>query len=190
MGTMDERTDEQLVADYRRGDRAAFDALVRRLLPPLYGWLFRLVGNERDAQDLAQETWLKAWRQLRRFDERRRFKTWLFRIGRNAAYDLLRRKKGSPLPLAAGEEEGDPGAEVVDPALLPPDQMDRADAAQRLSAALELLDPDSRTVLLLHYQEEFTFEEIGQVLGQPLSTAKSRHRRAVQKLRGLLEKNG
>src|SRR3974390_42366 len=89
-----DRTDEELIAGYVQGDEEAFTLLVQRHLKTVYSFVVRFVGDEQEAEDIVQETFLKAWKSARHYRaEASRFKTWILRIARNTAIDYLRKKK-------------------------------------------------------------------------------------------------
>src|SRR6266576_2291365 len=93
-----EHSDEELIADYLRGDEAAFGVSTGRHLSGVYSFALRLVGDSAAAEDIAQETFVKAWRSLKKYDSKTsRFKTWVLRIARNTAIDFLRKKKNIPI---------------------------------------------------------------------------------------------
>ena len=94
---MNEFSDKELIEAYFQGNEGAFDAIVKRYLDSVYHFVSRISGRTPDAQDLAQETFLKAWRQLKHFDQERSFKAWLFAIARNTCIDYLRKKKAMPI---------------------------------------------------------------------------------------------
>ncbi|MBI4457940.1 sigma-70 family RNA polymerase sigma factor [Candidatus Uhrbacteria bacterium] len=181
------KTDEQLVADYLAGERSAFDELVRRHLGAAYGFARKILGNDHDAEDAAQEAFVKAWRGLRSFDLEQNFRAWLFRIARNAAYDLRKKKRPSAF---AEMDAGAPGmtfAETIadrGPSLA--EAVDRAGTAETVHAALIRLPECYRRVLHLRFVEDLTFREIGEVLGAPLDTVKCRCRRGLIRLKKLL----
>ncbi len=186
---MGDYTDEQLVNDYLKGDETALEILIRRYLKPVYIFAYRQVGNLRDAEDITQEVFIKAWRHLKKFDCNKSFKTWIFSIARNATIDFLRKKKIAPFSELENEDSENSMAEtVVDPAPLPQEIFDRKNLAQELAVAMEKLSPKYRTVLFLHYNDHFTFQEIADITGEPINTVKSRHQRAITKLRELLLK--
>lgn len=181
------RTDEKLVSDYLSGDRAALDVLIQHYLKPIYHFAYRMVGNAHDAEDITQDTFVKAWRHIKRFDERKSFKTWVFSIAKNTALDFLKKKK--TVPFSAFENaEGDNVLidGIADAEPLPPELFDRADLAEFLAATVQKLSSEHRMVLVLHYNEQLNFREIAEVLREPLHTVKSRHRRAIIALRALL----
>jgi len=179
--------DDQLIAEYLAGDEDAFTALVKNHLTPVYSFVYRLVGDARNTEDITQETFLKAWKHIRRFRPGSNFKTWLFTIAHRTAVDFLRKKKD----LVFSDFENDKGenallATTADSGPLPDEKsMDAFDAA-KLEEALVQLPPLYREVLLLHYHNHLTFDAVAGIVGKPLNTVKSQHRRALLALRGLL----
>lgn len=179
--------DEQLVFDYLKGDEGSLEVLIRRYLKPIYGFVYHMVGNVHDAEDVTQETFVKMWKHLKKFDSRKSFKTWLFSIAKNAALDFLKKKKAIPFS-ALDNEDGDNVMidSIADSEALPSEIFDREDIASFLASAMAKLPPMYRAVLTLHYNEQLRFREIADVLGEPLDTVKSRHRRACSMLRKFL----
>jgi RNA polymerase sigma-70 factor, ECF subfamily len=183
---MDERTDAELIRAYAGGDEGAFEQLVLRYSGPVYRFAFRLVRNGRDAEDVAQETFVKVWRNLNRFDETKSFKAWIFAIAKNSAIDLVRKKE--PLVFAElehdGPEEGDHFAyDVEDERPLPDEVVARMQDAEALDRALAELPPTARAVILMHDGEGLTFQEIADAVREPMNTVKSRYRRGIERLK-------
>jgi RNA polymerase sigma-70 factor (ECF subfamily) len=156
-----------------RGDEAAFRELYQRHTPRLFQFVLRVVGGaEHDAEDVVQETWIRATEKLREFRWEAAFGTWLTGIGLNVARSLLRRsgRWGS-------------ADEAPEPWCPPAQHGERID----LERALALLPAGYRVVLLLHDVEGYTHEEIGQRLGVVPGTSKSQLSHARRALRQLLE---
>jgi RNA polymerase sigma-70 factor, ECF subfamily len=183
--SMTEQSDNQLVARYLAGDDDAFDALVSRYVRPIYNFTFRIMKSESDAEDATQETFVKAWKHLKRFNERQSFKTWLYAIAHNAAIDVLRKRK--EVLFAEISTEYDFAETIADEELLPDELAIKAETKGVLDTALAELPVIYREVLLLRYTSDMTFDEIGEVLGRPLHTVKSQHRRGIAQLKKLLE---
>ena len=183
-----ERSDEELLAAYLRGDEEAFSILVDRYLKVVYSFVVRFVGDEHDAEDIVQETFLKAWKSAKSYNESTsKFKTWVLRIARNSAIDHLRKRKQVPFSAFDTDEGLNMLAETVpDTAPLPDEEFAKAQDAESLNKAMQSLNPEAREILLLHYTSGLTFLEIGELLGQPQNTVKSRHHRAVLSLRKVL----
>lgn len=165
----------------RRGDSSAFEALVRSVQRPVYGLCLRLLRTEAEAAEVAQETFLRAYQNLGKYDETRPFDLWVLAIARNLCLDLLRRRtKHSPDPI---DDVKDTLASDA------PSVLDKAIAEQQrlsLEAAVSLLPPDDREVLALYYVQKRTTKEIAQILGVAPGTIMARLFRAREKLRKLL----
>lgn len=186
---MQNDSDGQLIVNYLQGDEESLKFLFQRYLKPIYTFVFRLVGDARQAEDTTQEVFVKVWRYLKKFDQNRNFKTWIFSIAKNSAVDFLRKKKDIPFSeFADAENEGENFLEnnLVDPACLPPEILERADIAQKLNLAMEKLPLKYQMVLSLRYNDHFNFREIAESLEESLHTIKSRHRRALVKMKKLL----
>lgn len=159
------------------GSESAFEQIVRRYQRPVISLIARMTGDRASAEDLAQETFVKAHRSLGAFDATRRLSSWLFRIAHNTALDALRRSRRS-VPVVDPTPERTP-----DPAVPPdPDPVEQAALARALEAALARLRPDFRAAVLLRYEEGLPFDQIGQVLGVPETTARSHVHRARKEL--------
>ena len=162
-------TDEDLL---RRGDTAG---LVRRYYGPVYGLARRLLGNEGDARDAAQETFVRAIGHLNDFDRRASFRTWLFAITANHIRDLLRRRKQLPL---------DPATEESLPVLtLPETPLFHREDRERVLAAIDRLPFDLKVVVTLQFQQDLSYREIAQTLGISINAVRIRLFRALSALR-------
>jgi RNA polymerase sigma-70 factor, ECF subfamily len=175
------------VARARAGDEEAFRSLVERHSAAVFRLAFRLTGNESDAEDVVQETFFKAFRQLERFEERARFGSWLHRIAANCAFDLLRSRRGrakdGPRARVAGEAAFDEQP-ASDPT---PDRLLQSlEVHSRVQVALRRLSEQERAAFVLRHFEQMSTREIGRALGVDESAAKQSVFRAVRKLRDAL----
>jgi RNA polymerase sigma-70 factor (ECF subfamily) len=178
------RSDEELAAAASRGSEEAFRELVERFERPVFSLVLRIVRRPELAEELAQESFVKAWRALDRFDPGRRFSSWLFKIAHNAALDALRRRGEPELSLDApmGESE-EPRPLPADPAAEDPLARATSRAAGRaLGAALAGLRAEYREILTLRFGEGLSYEEIAEVTGAPLGTVKVHLHRARREL--------
>lgn len=185
--------DEDLITAYVGGDDGAFEWLVERHLRSVYSFVFRLVGNEKDAEDIVQETFLKVWKNLKNYSrESAKFKTWLMRIARNTAVDYLRKKRHVPFSKLEGDNEESWIAEnLPDEQPLPDELLAHKGDVEELERVVLKLSPIYREVLILYYGSDLTFEEVSVISEVSVNTIKSRHRRAVAELRKLLmHRNG
>lgn len=181
------RSDSQLIADYLGGGEKSLEVLFGYYLKPIYSFTYRYVGGGQDAEDVTQDVFVKVWRHIKRFDQSKSFKTWIFAIAKNTAIDFLKKRKAIPF----SEFENDEGENMItetlaDPSPLPQELLEKAGMAQMLNSAMEKLSPKYRMVLFLRYNDHFNFREIAESLGEPLNTITSRHRRALVMLKKLL----
>lgn len=172
-------------ARLRRGEPDALVALLERYQHRLYRYLVRIVREPATAEDLFQQTWIRVAENARRFDEKRGIEPWLFSIARNLAIDYLRRAKPESLDeeLPSGATRADTLADAHPGAV---ETLMRQQRSGRLADAIDELTPMYREVIALRFEEEMKVEDIADLLGVPLSTAKTRLRRALDALRELL----
>ncbi len=184
---MEIQADEQLIKIYLLGNEEALRFLIERYLKPIYNFIYRYVGNTGDAEDITQEVFANVWKNLKDFDQNKKFKTWIFSIAKNASLNWIYKKKPSLFSEFENKNGENLLAEsIVDPSPLPDELFVSADLNKKLSAAMEKLSPNYRMVLFLRYNDHFTFQEISESLNEPLNTVKSRHRRAILLLKKLL----
>ena len=183
-----EQSDDELISAFREGDEEAFKTLIDRYVNPIYIFARRMCGTGGDAEDVSQETFVKVWKTLPRYKMTGTFKAWIFAIARNTAIDRLRKKR---IPVFSEYETAEGKNSLVDtlgdPDTLPATLIAKAEQKGILDAGLSTLPFEDREILTLHYAEELTFEAIGKLLKKPLNTVKSRHRRALAKLKDYLE---
>ena len=172
--------ERRLVSAAQAGDHAAFTQLAERYQAPLFRFLRLRTGNSEDAEELLQDSLLRAWSKLDLYDERWRFSTWLYTLASRLA---VSRKRKAVLPSAGSEalagctEEADPGAAAA-----------AAEERDNLwSLAAQVLTPDQRSALWLRYAEDLGYAEIGEILGRPAVTVRVLLFRARERLAGHLE---
>src|SRR5713101_4886180 len=170
-------SDAERVAQALAGDRDAFRVLVEHHSRSIFRLAYRMTGNEHDAEEVVQETFLKAYRRLNRFESRSNFGTWLYRIGVNCALDLMRKRRSD---AERRDSDAPEGSEAVR-------ELPSAELGRQVAKALGALSPTERAAFLLRYFEGQSIEEIGQALGLRTSATKNSVFRAVQKLRRALE---
>jgi RNA polymerase sigma-70 factor (ECF subfamily) len=185
-----ETTDEELFRRFRGGDREAFSALVGRFHVPIRSFLFRRVGRPHRAEELAQETFLRAFARGATFEEGRPFKPWLYAIALNVARAEFRDRRPTPLRLDTGAEPA-PGAVggdlLPDPAPGPDAQAAEDDLRGAVRDAVAGLPEAQQEVVILSQYQGLSYPEIAEVTGRPLGTIKSLMHYAVKTLRGRLE---
>jgi RNA polymerase sigma-70 factor (ECF subfamily) len=180
-------TDTAAVALARDGDSDAFRALVDRHSRAVYRLAHRMTGNPQDAEDVVQETFLKAYRQLGRFESRANFSTWLHRIAVNCSIDLIRGRKNQEMGQDASDLETLDGVDEqrVDPS--PERLMLSSEVQERVGRAMQGLTAMERAAFVLRHFEGQSIEEISAALGLKANAAKHSIFRAVRKMRLALE---
>lgn len=177
--------DEALVEQYRKGDKAAFTALVDRYQRELYHFLVRFVGNRAAAEDVFQETFLQVHQSVEMFDTQRRFRPWLFTIAANKGRDLMRSQSRRPTtPLQANidshDEEGGQFIDLMQASVTLPDRpLERQETQQAVQKIIMAMPAHLREIVLLSYFHQFPYKQIADILGIPLGTVKSRLHAAV-----------
>jgi RNA polymerase sigma-70 factor, ECF subfamily len=182
----DPSDERALIARARGGDENAFAQLVTEHSSRVYGSLLRFGLSPAEADEVAQEVFLRAWRGLARFEERSRFSTWLYRIAFNEAQRRLARRP----PATASGQPGDEDAVAALPAAVDAGPQARAldrEFEQMLESALALLAPDLRAAVVLRDLEGLSTEEAATVAGVRQAAFKSRLHRGRMQLRALLE---
>jgi RNA polymerase sigma-70 factor (ECF subfamily) len=176
-----ENDDASLVRRCLKDDPDAFRYLVERYQGEVYGLSLRILGRAEDAEDLTQETFLRAFRALARYDPTRPFGAWLHTIASRLCIDHHRRNRAKLISLTQ-PEEGSSGEErtidLEDPADRPDEEAEKSELAARLDALVQELPPDSRAAILLRHQMDLPYEEIARALGVPIGTVKARIHRA------------
>jgi RNA polymerase sigma-70 factor (ECF subfamily) len=182
-----EETDAAALAKAKAGDKDGFRLLVERHSRSVFRLAYRLTGNEQDAEDVVQETFLRAYKQLQHFESRASFGTWLYRIAANYSLDLIRSRKRHQEHRAPADDESDAMLDI--PATAPgPDRIAySAQVEERISGAMAELSEQERSAFVLRHFEGFSIDEIATTLGLGASAAKHSIFRAVQKVRKALE---
>lgn len=180
MGSTVEIDEQALIERARGGDADAFGAIVARYLERVYRVAYGVVRNADDAQDIAQDTFVRAFRGIDRFDTSRPVFPWLYQIARNLALNRIERvrKRETQFPDYDALVASGPGPEAVAVA---------ADESTRIRAAVMCLPEQHRRVIELNHFQECSYREIAEILDIPIGTVMSRLYHARQKLRALLE---
>ena len=166
--------ERQAIEASRRGEREAFDRLVLRYQRDVYRLCYRFVNNHEDANDLAQEVFLRAWRAIPRFRGESSFSTWLYRIAVNASLNLRGARRPASQELPDGLADPVPSAE---------ERLASDDEARRVREAIARLPEKQRATLILKVYHERTHQEVAQILGSSVGTVKANLFHALANLR-------
>jgi RNA polymerase sigma-70 factor (ECF subfamily) len=170
---IDAERDEQLVRRFLEGDVAAFTSLVRRHEARIYHLCLRILSDPDDAADAAQDAFLTALRKLDQFRGEAAFTTWMHRVAVNACYDILRKRKRTPMLRVVDEDDAEAGPPH-------PDHADRVAGSADAAAALAAIPEEFRVALVLADVQDLAYDEIARILDVPVGTVKSRvHRGRV-----------
>ncbi|MCL7749665.1 RNA polymerase sigma factor SigW [Halalkalibacter alkaliphilus] len=176
---------KRLIREVRKGDQQAFAEIVELYKDKVYQVAYRMVGNVHEAQDVAQEAFLRAYTNIDRFDVNRKFSTWLFRIATNVAIDRLRKKK--PDFYLQDEVKGSEGltfeSQLAADEERPEDQVVTIEMQEWVQHEINQLPPKYRTAIILKYMEDLSISEISDILDIPQSTVKTRVHRGREALR-------
>ena len=173
-----------------KGDDRSLEVLVGRYLKSIYRFAYSYTKDEQKAEDVAQETFLKVWKNIKKYDKQKNFKAWIYTIAKNTALDYLKKKNA----IAFSQFETMDGRNlfienIKDTALLPDKIMERKNMKAILNNAVKKLSEKYREVLTLYYTEDLNFREIAEQLDESINTVKSRHRRGLVLLRATINNN-
>ena len=176
-------TDEELVARSRTGDMDSFNQLILRWERPIYALAYRVIGQEEDARDVAQETFLRAFRALPGFKGQAKFSSWIYRIALNLCRDWIRRKRRTPVSQLPEDVDLSELAAEQGPSESVEDLVARRELSAVVEEAMALLPEEQRTAVILKEYHGMTFQEIADLQGCPLSTVKTRLYQGLSVLR-------
>jgi len=189
MKKLEKEEELKLVKRCLSGEKEALEEFVNLFQKPIFNLAYRLCGDRDSAEDIAQESLIRALENLKNFKGESSLYTWLYRITTNIFYDYLRqRKELSYDQMVYGEEEETTGLELPDEETSVEKEVERKDIQEIVRREIEKIPSYYRTVLVLYDIEGFSYEEICQILQKPLGTVKSRLNRARQLLKQRLEK--
>jgi RNA polymerase sigma-70 factor, ECF subfamily len=183
-------SDEELVARSRGGDLDSFNQLVLRWERPIYALAYRVIGRDEDARDVAQETFLRAYRALGGFKGQAKFSSWLYRIALNLCRDWIRRERRAPVFQAPEGVDVIELAGEATPSESLEELVSRKELGRAVARAMAALPEEQRTAIVLKEYHGLTFQEIADLLGCPLSTVKTRLYQGLTVLRRQLKEAG
>lgn len=175
--------ESEWLAQAQQGDEQAFAKLVEQYQTPVFNLCYRMLGDPYEAEDAAQETFLRAYRAMRRYDSSRPFATWLLSIASHHCIDLIRRRRMRLVPI-----DSLPGEVIPDPGITPETALRQSEDQQQMQELLAELSPTDRSAVVLYYWYEYSYEEIAAALSLTVSAVKSRLHRARRALAEALQK--
>jgi RNA polymerase sigma-70 factor (ECF subfamily) len=189
MSSMNEEQDQVLVRRTLRGDKKAFEMIVRKYQQPLLNYVGRMVGERELALDFTQDIFVRAYASLRSFEPRFKFSTWLFKIASNLVIDHWRKKKLPTFSLSEplGQDEDSLTLDVSDNEPAVGLKFELAELRQRIETALEKLPGPLRELFVWRHVNELSYEEMAEIKGLPLGTIKNRVFQAKEMVRRILQ---
>ena len=173
--------DSQLIAQYINGDKKSLEVLIKKYLNPIYGFVYKNVGDKPAAEDITQEVFIKVWKNIKKFDQKRDFKPWIFQIAKNTSIDYLRKKKTIPFSRFENEK----GQNVLLENIAPESQniVELLNNKRVVQLALETLSAEDKNIINLRHTDGMSFKEISETLEKSINTVKSRYRRIIANLK-------
>ncbi len=184
------QSDTLVIARARRGEEAAFAELLRRYRAPIFNLCLRMLKNRDDAEDVAQDVFIKVFSMLERYDERYAFRSWLFKIAANQCIDFIRKNRVKLLrldePVQYKGEEIE--RQLPDNGPAPDQELESSEIGKILREITDELPPHYRAMIVLRHQEQLSYEEIARLMELPLGTVKARIHRARAMMKEKLTK--
>lgn len=184
---MDNYTDEQLVAIYLKGNKEALNILIKRYLTPIFNYALSFVKDTAAAEDLTQEVFVKVWRKIKKFDNKYKFKNWLYAIAKNTCLDYFKKNKTINFSELDLTDDNLLFEDLIkENSASPQAELESAQTADLINSAVDKLPEKYKETVKLHHLSGFKFREIAEILGESIETIKSRNRRALIYLKKML----
>ncbi len=178
-------SDKEIIEKYLSGDVESFELLIRKYEEGIYRYCFRFTGNYEDAQDMAQQTFIKVFENIEKVDLENSLKSWIYTIATNLCRTLYRKKKEvnfSELEGSETEDEGSSENYFKDESIDVQKEVEQKELKENLKNILDKMPEKYRAVLNLYYIEEFSYEEIAEMIEIPINTVRTHLKRAKDKL--------
>lgn len=176
---------KEKIKQVKKGDQSAFEDIVTAYQNKIYHHCYRMLNNRHEAEDIAQETFIRAYVNIHSFDDQRKFSTWLYRIATNLTIDRIRKRK--PDYFLDAEIKGTEGLDMYSQLAiddrLPEEEVEGLELQDHIHKEISDLPPKYRSIIILRYLEDFSLKEISDILDIPLGTVKTRIHRGREALR-------
>lgn len=177
---MNQKTDHVLISEYLAGDQKAFEVLVMRHMGAIYRFVYGYVKDSQVAEDITQDVFVKVWKNVKKIDSQKNFKSWMYMIAKNTTLDFFKKKKALPFSLFEnGEGKNMLTESVTDSKLLPIEESVLLENKDIFLSSINSLSEKYKRILMMYYYEYLNFREIAEKLEEPINTIKSRHRRGL-----------
>jgi RNA polymerase sigma-70 factor (ECF subfamily) len=176
-----ELEDKILIQQYLKGDEKSLEILIERYLKMIYSFVYRNVGSQSDAEDITQEVFVKVWKNIKRFDQNKNFKPWVYQIAKNTSIDFLRKRK--TIPFSKFENEKGQNALVDNMPAAPDNLLENLSDKKVIAGAMQGLTEKEQRLIDMRNNQGMSFKEIAEVLNESINTVKSRYRRTLANLK-------
>ncbi|MCX6718308.1 MAG: RNA polymerase sigma factor [Candidatus Staskawiczbacteria bacterium] len=178
--------DKKLIQQYLKGDSSSLDFLIEKYLKTIYSFVYKNVGSPTDAEDITQEVFVKVWKNMKKFDQNKNFRPWIFQIAKNTSIDYLRKKKS--IPFSRFENEKGQNLLVDNIAEKPLNLLENLSDKKTIAVAMQNLTEKEQKIINLRHVEGLSFREIAETFEESVNTIKSRYRRTLSSLRKSIKK--
>jgi len=178
---LSEKSDSEIIQQYLKGDEQSLEVLIKKYLKPIYGFIYKNVGDVAAAEDITQEVFVKIWKNLKKFDQNKEFKPWLFQIAKNASIDYLRKKK--TIPFSRFENEKGQNVLTENMKDETPNLLEVLNNKKTLTMVMETLSEKDQKLIKLRHTDGLSFKEIADTMQESINTIKSRYRRIIINLK-------
>jgi len=179
--------DKNLIQQYLKGDEISLEILIQKYLKQIYSFVYRNVGDQAVAEDITQEVFVKVWKNIKKFDQKKTFKPWIFQIAKNTSIDFLRKKK--TIPFSRFENEKGQNALVENIVAKPLNLLENFSDKKTLAVAMQGLTDKEQKIINFRHKDGMSFKEIAEIFEESTNTIKSRHRRTLLRLKEKIEEN-
>lgn len=183
-----DKDEQQLVKSILEGNASEFDVIVEKYLSSVYNFVFRLTQNAEVSEDITQDTFIKVWKQLKKYNSEKSFRTWILSIAHNTSIDWFRKRK--PLAFShmfTSNEDIHFEETLTDEEPRADEIFEKKEESLRIRKVLDEISPEEKSIILFHLDEGLTFDKISDLLQKPLNTIKSTYRRSLIKLKKRLD---
>lgn len=174
--------DQQIIRQYLSGDEKSLEFLIARYLKQIYNFVYRNVGNQAEAEDITQEVFIRVWKNMRKFDQQKSFKPWIFQIAKNASIDFLRKKKSIPF----SRFENETGQNMIIDTMADQEAenfVENLSDKRVVESLMAKLSEKDRIIMDLRHKQGMSFKQIAENMKESINTVKSRYRRIIFSLR-------
>jgi RNA polymerase sigma-70 factor, ECF subfamily len=183
-----EANDNELIEMVRSNIPRTYRELVKRYEKKLFAYLYRLVGNREEAEDLLQNVFVKVYRNIESYDTQKKFSSWIYRIAHNEAVNFLKKRSKRHLISIEDVQTSKDKLEITDTGKSPIDAWISKELKKEMDEALEKLPPKYKEVLMLRFYFDKSYEEMSEILGRPINTVGTLLNRAKKKLMEIMKK--